>query len=171
MRKQQRSNQRKLRNERSDAEARVIGFLVAKGLLIDPRANPLPLVKLTPEEVLWVAENVEPRVLEVLPAALLHFPRSFLHWDRYPKEIQSAAAAIRKGDVRHPNVFGLKFADMKRWAELELTDRRTKPVSQKRVMRAFRLRPETITKLSRAAAKHGITETELLERAVLSVVS
>ena len=71
-----------------DKTNRILGFLVAKGLLIAPGVKPYPTVKLTIPDVLEAAELDEPRILEVLPAALLSFPKSFLHFEALPEELQ-----------------------------------------------------------------------------------
>lgn len=150
----------------SKAEHRVIGFLVAKGLLFAPRATPMPMVKLTPREVLAVAENIEPRVYEVLPAALIHFPKSFLSVDSYPTDILEAVRAVKAGDEHHPNVRGMRYRDIKRWADLPLPDKRTRPLSEKKVMRAYRLRPNVLAKLAKLAKNSNSSETETLEQLI-----
>jgi len=126
----------------------------------------MPMVKLTPKEVLEVAENIEPRVYEVLPAALIHFPRSFLSIDSYPKDILNAVRAVKAGEEHHPDLRGMRYKDVKRWADLRLLDRRTRPLSEKKVMRAYRLRPNVLAKLAKLAKNSKASETETLERLI-----
>ena len=62
---------------------KVLGFLKAKGLLIAPDITPMPSIKLDAQEVYEFALKYEPRVLEVFPAALIHFPSTFLHRKKF----------------------------------------------------------------------------------------
>ena len=73
----------------------ILGFFVGKGLLTDPNVEARPSVVLDIKHVLKAAEEVEPRILEVLPAALLHFPRSFKNKRALPKEFLSLLEAIK----------------------------------------------------------------------------
>ncbi len=50
---------------------KVMGFLVAKGFLdVNYPVPRLPNQRLLLEDAIWAGKNVEPRILEVLPAAL-----------------------------------------------------------------------------------------------------
>ena len=150
------------------AEKKVIGFLAAKGLLYDPQAVPMPTAKLSAKEVLAVAENIEPRVYEVLPAAILHFPRSFVRLESFPKDILEVVEALKKGVADYDDVRGMRYKGIKRWADRSLPDKRTRPASEKKVMRAFRLRPVILAKLAKLARGSGLTETETVERLIES---
>ena len=55
----------------------VAGALAAKKLLFFDQCYPAPKKKISIADILWVGENLEPRVLEVFPAALLRFPSLF----------------------------------------------------------------------------------------------
>lgn len=82
----------------SDPRTRkVLGFLVAKRLLFAPGITPLPRVRLSLDDVHYVARYIEPRVNDVLPEALLRFPKSF-YQKRYParKLNKSQPCAQRK---------------------------------------------------------------------------
>lgn len=149
-------------------ERKVIGFLVAKGLLVDPTIEPLPGAKLDVRDVLEVAEHIEPRVLEVFPAALLKFPRTFTKIEKLPSELREIVHAIRCGERRDTVYRGIRYADMLRWAEKRLPDRRTKPISEKRILRAFRLRPETVQSLIKSAKSANRSQAELIDALVSS---
>src|SRR5580692_7437083 len=73
---------------------KVLGFLTAKGLLFDETIEPRPNVKLDMKDVFWVAEKVEPRVFEVLPAALLHFTKTFFNTEVIPNDLKEIIEAI-----------------------------------------------------------------------------
>ena len=120
--------------------------------------------KLAIADVIWVAENCEPRVWEVLPAALIRFPAAFVGTDKLPAEFLKFVAKIQKGEIPIAEFHGIRGQDMARWANFPLRDRRTKPISQKRVMKAFRLPKSSLKKLKSFAQKNKITETEAIER-------
>lgn len=141
----------------------VIGFLAAKGLLYAPGVEPRKSAKLPLSDVLWVAENAEPRVLEVLPAALLHFPRCFNEREKLPPDIQAVIAALTSGATDHPPCRGIPFHKIKFWANKQLPDRRVKPLSQRKIMRSFRLSPDVIAQIKTSAAAREISEADYLE--------
>jgi len=143
---------------------RILGFLKAKGLLIVPKAPPQPNVKLNVEEVLQFASEHEPRVLEVLPAAIIHFPRTFLHQENLPTELKTIIDSIRKGEKKGPDFRGIRYKNMLRWAQKELSDKRTVPLSEKRVMKSFRFKPTTLLQLKQLAEKSQSSETQIVEK-------
>ncbi len=146
----------------------VIGFMVAKGFLIAPQFKPRPNAKLNIKDVLWVAEHVEPRVLEVFAAAYLHFPRAFVGTHALPEELQDIIELIRRGADRGPDYCGIAYHAMRRWAERQPKDRRAKPVGQIKRNKTFRLLPEAIDKLRLLAQAQNVNETEMLEQLILS---
>jgi len=96
---------------------RVLGFLAAKGLLIVPGIVPLPRIKLTVKDAVHVAQHVEPRILEVLPAAVIHFPDSFQGMEALPAELDEIIRAIREGREHHRDFRGIEYRRMKKWAD------------------------------------------------------
>src|SRR5579883_2301162 len=69
---------------------KTIALLKAKGLLhtnlpIEPETG----IRLDINDALWAGKNVEPRILEVLPAAILHFRNNFAGIDKLPKELEA----------------------------------------------------------------------------------
>ena len=144
---------------------KVLGFLVAKGLLIgDFPAN--GSVKLTVKDFLHTAEEVEPRVLAVLPAALIHFPKAFSDRNRLPRELDSIIEAILSDADKGPNLFHVSFTELKRWANSTLKDKRTKPVKERKTRKTYRFSPEVVAKVEKGAVKKNVTETALLENLV-----
>jgi hypothetical protein len=145
---------------------RVLGFFVAKKLLRVPGVRPFPNTKLHVKDVLRVAEEVSPRIIEVLPAALIRFPKTFLHKEDLPENIKEVVSAITRGETEHPGIEGFRYADMKRWAEKELPDGRTKPVYQRKKMASFRLNGETLHMIDELSQEYGTSKGEVIEKAI-----
>ena len=76
-------------NEWDTLTERIFGFFVGQGFLIVPSVKALASVKIDIAEAIRVGTDLEPRVLDVLPAALLRFPRSFRGWDKVPDKLQT----------------------------------------------------------------------------------
>lgn len=117
---------------------KVVRFFVGKGFLLGDVEKSKKQIKLYIPDVLWVARNVEPRVLEVLPAALIHYPNSFFGKNWLPEELEKIVKKIKRGEMDHKDYRGISYLDMKRWAERPLPDHRTKPLSQIRINRTLR---------------------------------
>lgn len=144
-----------------------IGFFKAKGLLWSERVKANHNVKLDLVDVLWVAENVEPRVYEILPAAFLHYPRSFFNIKALPKEMKQIIFSIKKNMDLDFYFKGIRYQDMLRWANIQLSDGRVKPVREKKVMRSFRFTNQAIQQLKKKASELQCSETEYLEQCIL----
>lgn len=145
-----------------------MGFLVAKGFLRTNQAIPLlPNQRLRLTDAIWAGENVEPRILEVLPAAVLRLPNHFdLNRVEHP-DLFLAIEALRKREKGHP-LWGIPFRKYKVWAELILPDRRMKPLTEKKVVKTFRLSPKSIEVLKRRSKEWGCSKTDALEKILLN---
>jgi hypothetical protein len=148
-------------------ERRVFGFFVAKGLLIAPHIAPKSSVKLRIADVVNVGLHVEPRIIEVLPAAMLHFPRSFIGYEDMPEKLREALDCIRSGKELGPSLAGIPYKAMLRWANEPLPDKRTRPERDRRITKAFRLKRAALEKLKTDASSAGLTETRYLEELLL----
>lgn len=146
----------------------VFGFLAAKGLLFVDGIDKKPSVKLDIAEVLRVGTEIEPRVLEVLPAALLHFPRTFLNWGALPTKVYDILEAIKRNLREGPDLGGIPFKDLKRWANLELKDKRVVPANKRRVMKSLRFSPEALKALKKKAEAAKMSETDFIESLILN---
>lgn len=143
---------------------KVLGFLVAKGLLRSPLLLPkMGNVKLTVEDFLYTASEVEPRVMAVLPAAILHFPKTFLDRDRLPTKLVEILQNIRTGKTEGPSLADVPYEELRRWALARVSDRRTKPLRERRIRKDFRFRPQILRALKKAARERAVTETFLIE--------
>lgn len=153
--------------EGDKAALNVFGFLVAKGLLLAEGVPTKPMAKLNLKDVMRVGLEIEPRVLEVLPAALLHFPRSFTNQKALPEKVRMVVDHIKRGERVGPDLAGIKYSDMRRWANTEMKDNRVVPTDERRVMKSIRLRKSTLTVLKEKAKSAKMTETEMIERLIL----
>lgn len=147
---------------------RTIALLRAKGLLhTNLPIKPATGLRLDINDVLWAGKNVEPRILEVLPAAILHFRNNFVGTDKLPKELELVIREIQANAEVGPDFEGIPFHKMKYWANMQLRDRRTKPEAEKRRLKAFRLRRHTLDKLKTLVATGKFNDqTSALEAAV-----
>ena len=146
----------------------VLGLLKAKGLLLIDYIKPLPSVKVNIKDAIWVGVNVEPRVLEVLPAAILHSPACFYGLELAPKELREVLACLKAGKTEGPDLDWVKYSELKRWADLKPKDGRAKPLSEKRFARTYRLKPSTISAISSMAKSQNLSEGKLIDRLVQS---
>ncbi len=147
-----------------------MGFLVAKGFL---RANyavrPLPNKRIRIEDAIWAGKNVEPRILEVLPAAVLRLGK---HFDLDPvlhKQLAGVVEQLRRSEKTGDAFCGIAYDKIRTWAELPLRDKRVKGASDKKVLKTFRLDRKLIGNLKKAASLKGCTETEILEGLLLKL--
>lgn len=65
------------------------------------------------DDVLWVGENVEPRVLELLPAILLKKPRT-IHFKELPEDLRDAINQLKKNKLTG-NFRGIPLTDCYQW--------------------------------------------------------
>lgn len=152
------------KNRRDPRFIDTMGFLVAKGLL---RTN-MPLVlspnkRLRVDDAIWAGQHVEPRILEVLPAAVLRLERHFdLDADKH-KDLARTVARLRAREEDGEAFLGIPYPKLKVWAEMPLPDRRVKPAGEKKVVKTFRLHPRTVEHLQKMAQERQSTETAVLE--------
>lgn len=146
---------------------KVLGFLKAKGLLFDETVRPRPNIKLDVIDVLWVAENLEPRVLEVFPAALIHFNKTFFNTQVLPDALNKIIESIRKRSDLDTIYKGIEFKKMKEWANHPLKDKRVKPIRDHKITKTYRLKPKALEALKLKAKAVDLNETEFLERIIL----
>jgi len=147
-----------------------LAFLTAKGLLkTNIPVRPLPNKRLRIEDALWAGLNVEPRILEVLPAAIMRLERHFdFDIEKHPT-LAPVIRALRAG-THGPDFYGVLFEKAKAWLSFPLPDKRTKPLSERKVTKHFRLSPHAIEKLKEHASQRHMTQTEVLE-SLLSAAS
>ncbi len=145
-----------------------MGFLVSKGFLnVNWDLRLLPNRRVRIEDAVWAGKNVEPRILEVLPAAILRLPR---HFDLDPAnhpELYGTVERLRQGDVKGEPLWGIAYEKIRMWVHLPLADGRVKDMREKKITKTFRLRPAVVDKLRELAQQLSCTETEVLERSIV----
>jgi hypothetical protein len=162
IKKKAKQDQKKRRDPRFLA---TMGFLVAKGFLKTNREIPLlPNKRIRVDDAIWAGLHVEPRILEILPAAVLRLGK---HFDLDPlvhKELFIVVEQLRRRQEQGEAFCGMPYEKVKVWAEFPLRDRRVKPVTEKKVMKTFRLDPVALERLKAAAESKNSSETEIIEK-------
>lgn len=145
---------------------KVVGFLCGKKLLQAESIKKTPNIKVSVKDAVWAANNVEPRILEVLPAAILHFPRSFVDLRHLPETLKEVLECLEQGRTG-PAYNGIAFEQLLRWAQYTPSDRRIRPLDSKRVARSFRLTRPTANLLTTKAKAMGVSESSYLSELIL----
>ena len=167
-----------IRNEKNRNDFRFLdtmGLLVAKGMLGYNRPILLkPNAKLFVIDAIWAGKNVEPRILEVLPAMFVRLKRHFIISER-PNgdelELLCAAESLKLGLKDSVTFIGIPYKKLSPWMELPLLDGRTCVHSEKKQLKAFRLHPLTIEILRKKAKATQKSEAEIIEDLVRSHLS
>ena len=154
-----RRNEELERVRRDPRFARVVGRLVAEGLLhvnyaVKSHRDPIRV-----KDALF-AGNAEPRVFELLPALLVELPSMFSDPARVPDDLAASVRALRRGEPP-PEFRGIPGEDQARWPSRLNRDGR--PVTR---LKSFRLTSEDQRLLSRLARTMDTTETDVLRRAL-----
>lgn len=153
---------RHARTERRRAEPRyqrVLGRFVDAGLLTTnsptmPYRRPIDVV-----DALWAGE-VEPRILELLPALVVKKPSFFQDVTGLPADLEQVVRALKRNQI--PAAFrGIPGADLARW--VPRIGRKNKLPSR---LRCFRLSAEDSSLLAHLAGELGLNETAVLRRAL-----
>jgi hypothetical protein len=158
---------RDVKKRRDPRYLQTMTFLTRKGLLKTNQNFDVHRPRIDANDAVWAGVHVEPRIIEVLPAAILHFPKTFTGLDALPKTLIEILYLIQEDATEGPDFHGIEFNKMKFWANIQLKDKRTKPNQEKRQPRTFRLRPEILKKLE-LLVKSGkyLNQTHALEVAL-----
>lgn len=149
----------------------VMGFLVAKGFLKTNLAIPLlPNKKLKLDDAIWAGVNVEPRILEVLPAATLRLEKHFDLNNKKHANLAKVVDQLRKNHEQGDAFMGIPYEKFKVWTQLRLKDGRVKTLAEKKVLKTYRLKPAVALEIKKRARQWSCTESEVLERALASTV-
>lgn len=145
---------------------RSINFLVDVGLLLaakthspEPERNHVGV-----RDLLWAGRNVEPRILEVLPSALLHYAHRIKGATNLPGELEAVMRAIRAGAEVGPSLDGIPYPVLLRWAVRPPRDGRVKKLSDKRTLKSFRLTTRSLQRLKALAERLSLSETAVIEK-------
>ncbi len=157
------------RHNRKDLRfKKAVALLKGKGLLdTNLPIHAAPQMRVEIKDVLWAGRNVEPRILEVLPAAILHYRKNFLGTEQLPEELEQVLKAIRNNASHGPAFEGVPFEKMKHWANTRLKDKRTKPTNEKKVPKYLMLHVKHLNKLEELVASGRFKDqTSAIEAAI-----
>lgn len=148
---------------------KTLGLLIQLGFLNANEKFPrLGNQRLALKDAIWAGQKVEPRILEVLPAAFTRLPKRFSFTTKECGLLERVAASLRENKEEGPDFMGAPYKKLKIWYEHPLQDHRTKTPREKKVSRTFRLRPEVIERLEKRAKLEKIQTTTLLEQIIMS---
>lgn len=147
---------------------RTMALLTRKGFLkTNDKFDAYYLRKLNINDVIWAGENVEPRILEVLPAAVARLPRAFtIGVKKEAVVLNKVVKDLRENKETGTDFLNIPYAKIKVWMNIPLSDKRTKPAVAKKKMQSFRLNRETINKIKKNAAKKGVSDAAFLEELI-----
>ena len=152
---------------------KVMGFLVAKGFLHvnDKRIllNPNGYIDLT--DAVWAGRFVEPRILEVLPAAYERFKRHFWGDAEIIEKLEQIIDRIKQKNDQPIQFYGIPIEKIRPWFFIRLRDGRSKPLNERKVSKTFRFKPETVDILKRMKDQTGQSETAILEDLIAATIT
>jgi hypothetical protein len=146
---------------------KVMGFLVAKGFLHTNKRIPLnPNEHINLKDAVWAGRFVEPRILEVLPAAYERFKKHFSGDMDIIEKLEQIIDCIKQKDHHEIDFYGASIEKMKPWFFIRLRDGRSKSLDKRKVSKSYRFKPETINILKTLKDQTGQSETEILENLI-----
>ncbi len=150
----------KLERQRRDPRyRRVMGRFVAAGLLSSNEPITPTRGAIAVADALWAGE-IEPRILELLPALLIKKPAFFADRTALPADLERVVRALRRAEI--PDEFrGIPGADLARWLP-RLGRSGTMPSR----LRCFRLSADDSRLLAQLSRELGTTEVAVLRRSL-----
>ncbi len=151
---------------------KVMGFLAAKGFLYTNKKiplNPNGYTNLT--DAIWAGRFVEPRILEVLPAAYERFKRHFSGDAETVEKLEQIIDHIKQKSDHKIEFYGIPIEKLKPWFFIRLRDGRSKSLDERKVSKTFRFKPETIDILTNLKDQTGQSETAILENLIATKVN
>ncbi len=148
----------RIRQRRKDPRfLRVLGRFVDDGLLfVNEEVEPFR-GRLAIADVLWAGE-LEPRLLELLPALLVKRPGMFEMTSELPEDLERVVAELRRGRV--PGTFReIPGSDVHRWLL-----RVGRPGKVPALLKSFRFTPEDLRLLEHLAEKLSLSQTDVIRR-------
>ena len=165
IKKAKKINQRNERIRMSYDYIRVIGLLSGLGFLVSSDVKPAATSKVDIATVINIGLRIEPRVIEVLPAAVLSFPKSFLHLEKMPQELKTVISALKKGETG-PGFENISFDKFLEAVRRPIKNKKRKLLEEKRIAKTFRFSPLAIQELKAKAVKSNKTYTAYLENLI-----
>jgi hypothetical protein len=151
---------------------KAMAFLVRKGFLkTNMNFENYYQAKIKIKDLIWAGQNVEPRILEVLPAAAARLPRAFIFdATKDAKTLQQVVFDLKENKEKGADFLKMPYEKLKVWMNLPLNDGRTKITENKKIMRTFRLKPETIHKMELLKKKNGTSDAAIIESLVENAI-
>ena len=143
---------------------KVMGFLVAKGFLyINGKIILNPNGHINLKDAIWAGRFVEPRILEVLPAAYERFKRHFSGDAETVEKLEQIIDGIKQKSNHKTEFYGISIEKIRPWFFIRLRDGRSNSLDERKVSKTFRFKPETVDKLKKLKDQTGQSETAILE--------
>ena len=92
----------------------------------------------------WAGRMVEPRILEVLPAAYERFKKHFSGDANIAEKIEQIINCVKHNGCPEIDFYGISLEKLKPWFFILLRDGRSKPMDQRKISKTYRFRPETV---------------------------
>jgi hypothetical protein len=160
-----REKYRKLERRRRDPRyLRAVGRFIAEGLLTTNQSIPENDEPLCVGDVVWAGE-VEPRLLELLPALLVKRPSMFVAAQELPEDLALVVRRLRR-NLEPPAFRGIPGRDLYRW--LPRVGRKEKVPAR---LKSFRFKPEDLELLRHLTEALDISETEALRRGLRALLA
>lgn len=138
---------------RNDLRSRkVIGKFISEGWLIFPDIEPYA-GKINLQETIWVGIHVEPRILELLPAAYLK--KKAIFKGKASGELEKVLQEIKEGQARS-DFYGIEAKKYSQWINF-LSKRKT-------THKIFRFDQGELLKIANVSEILECTETEVIKR-------
>lgn len=148
---------------------KAMAFLVRKGLLkSNKNFDKLFFSKNKIADFIWAGQNVEPRILEVLPSAVARLPKSFIYSKSpFEDELKEVVHALKMNSNEEPSFLKISYDKIKFWMNFPILDGRTKVTDQKKIMKTFRLSPASIKKIKILKETLNLSEADVIESLLL----
>jgi hypothetical protein len=150
---------------------KIMGFLVSKGFLYTNKKIPLnPNEHIHLKDAIWAGRFVEPRILEVLPAAYERFKKHYSGDAATIAKFEQVINSIRQKSNQSIEFYGISMEKIKPWFFIRLRDKRSKSLDKRKVSKTFRFKPETADILKNLKDQTGQSETEILEKLIAAAI-
>jgi hypothetical protein len=141
---------------------RILGRFKSAGLLTTNFDVPENRKPIAIGDALW-AGDLEPRILELLPALIVKKPSLFVDTADLPKDLAAAVQALRRNET--PDTFrGIPGRDVAKW--LPRVGHQGKRPTR---LKCFRFTVEDLVLLRVLSREHGLSETETIRHALRSL--
>ena len=85
------------------------------------------------------------------------------------KELARVVEQLRKRNMDGDAFLGVPYVKLKVWVEIPLRDKRVKSLTDKKILKTFRLNPAAVETLKEKAKTKGCTETQVIESLLTGV--